>query len=144
MNVGRVIKHLRRLNDLTQEELGHMLVPRVNRQAINKWETGRVENIKRSHIEQMAKIFGVKPSVFFDFEEETETLSEDEKKLIQAYRELSFLQKRDLIWYAQAIKTKNQTSSLEDETSDNEEQHEPLDPYLEILAKQMGILKDDK
>ena len=107
MNVGKTIKYLRREHDLTQEELGKMLNPRVNRQAINKWETGRVENIKRTHIEQMAQIFDVKPSAFFNFEDDSDTLDRYEQKLIDIYRELGYLQKQDLIWYAQALKEKS-------------------------------------
>lgn len=76
MTMGEYIKLLRKNCDLTQEELGQKLSPPVNRAAINKWETGQVENIKRSYIEQMSKLFGVKPSelMCFDYEHK---LSED-------------------------------------------------------------------
>lgn len=76
MTMGEYIKLLRKNCDLTQEELGQKLSPPVNRAAINKWETGQVENIKRSYIEQMSKLFDVKPSelMCFDYEHK---LSED-------------------------------------------------------------------
>ena len=76
VTMGEYIKQLRRNHDLTQEELGQKLNPPVNRAAINKWETGQVENIKRSYIEQMSKLFDVRPSelMCFDFEHK---LSED-------------------------------------------------------------------
>ena len=61
MTMGEYIKKLRTEKDLTQEELGQLLTPKVNRGAINKWEVGRVTNIKRSYVLQMAKIFGVDP-----------------------------------------------------------------------------------
>ena len=61
MEMGGYIKQLRTDMGLTQEELGNMLVPKVNRQAVNNWEHGRVENIRRSHIAQMAQIFDVSP-----------------------------------------------------------------------------------
>ena len=61
MEMGEYIKQLRNGLKLTQEELGQKLNPPVNRAAINKWEKGNVKNIKRSHIQQMAEIFGVSP-----------------------------------------------------------------------------------
>ena len=76
MTMGEYIKWLRKNHDLTQEELGQKLSPPVNRAAINKWETGQVENIKRSYIEQMSKLFEVKPSDLMCFDLEHQ-LSED-------------------------------------------------------------------
>ena len=46
---------------MSQEELGAALIPPVNRAAVNKWETGMVENIKKTHIQQIAQMFGVPP-----------------------------------------------------------------------------------
>ena len=56
MTMGEYIKQLRTSHGFSQEELGKMVG--VNRAAVNKWECGRVENIKRSTIEQLAKNFG--------------------------------------------------------------------------------------
>ena len=68
----------------SQEELGHSLVPPVNRSAVNKWEHGMVENIKRTHIEQLAKMFGVTPSelMCFDSQYDVEQIAK-EVKLIE-------------------------------------------------------------
>ena len=150
MNAGRIIRNLRREHDMTQEELGKMLTPRVNRQAINKWETGRVENIKRSHIEQMATIFGVKPSVFFDYnQEEEESLSNEEKILLFLYREMDIQQKKDLFWYATALRTKRPLQQEQPQKQEKDQKgkkhpdgYEPLDPYLEKVAKDLGIIRD--
>ena len=68
MTMGEYIKKLRTDHGYTQEELGQLLNPKVNRAAINKWEGGRVANIKRSHIAQMAKIFDVDPVKLMCFE----------------------------------------------------------------------------
>ena len=87
MKMGTYIKELRESMNLSQEELGKMLSPTVNRDAVSKWERGRVENIKRSHIEQLSKIFNVRPSELMCFEN-TE-LSEDEKDLLEDYNELN-------------------------------------------------------
>lgn len=69
MTMGEYIKKLRTDHGYTQEELGQMLDPKVNRAAINKWECGRVANIKRSHIAQMAKIFDVDPVKLMCFDQ---------------------------------------------------------------------------
>jgi len=76
MTMGEYIKLLRKNHDLTQEELGQRLHPTVNRAAINKWETGQVENIKRSYIEQMSKLFHVRPCELMCFDQEQQ-ISED-------------------------------------------------------------------
>lgn len=59
MSMGDTIKKLRIDAHMTQEELGALLG--VKKAAIHKYETGRVENIKRSSIQKMADIFGVSP-----------------------------------------------------------------------------------
>ena len=68
MTMGMYIRQLREELQMSQEELGQRLEPKVNRAAINKWETGQVENIKRCHIQQMSKIFGVSPTELMCFE----------------------------------------------------------------------------
>lgn len=57
---GEIIKKKRTEKGLTQEELGKLLG--VNRAAINKWETGRVQNIKRSKILLLSEILGISPN----------------------------------------------------------------------------------
>ena len=52
MTMGEYIKYLREGGNVygkkwTQEELGQEFTPPVNRAAVNKWETNRVENIKK-------------------------------------------------------------------------------------------------
>ncbi|ADY54677.1 phage repressor like transcriptional regulator, XRE family [Syntrophobotulus glycolicus DSM 8271] len=59
MGAGDLIKQLRLKKGLTQEELGNLIG--VKRAAVNKWETGSVENLKRSTIEKLSAIFGVSP-----------------------------------------------------------------------------------
>ena len=57
--MGNRIKQMRLLNDLTQKELADKLG--VKTAAVNKWESGAVQNIKRSTIQHMSKIFNVDP-----------------------------------------------------------------------------------
>jgi len=80
MTMGEYIKLLRKNHDMTQEELGQRLNPPVNRAAINKWETGQVENIKRSYIEQMSRLFDVRPCELMCFDIEQQ-ISEDVKAI---------------------------------------------------------------
>lgn len=61
MTMGDKIKECREQKELSQEQLGALLTPQVNKAAINKWEKGTVENIKRTHIQQMAKLFQISP-----------------------------------------------------------------------------------
>lgn len=68
MSMGDIIRRLRLEKGMTQEELGNVIG--VQKSAIRKYESGRVENIPRSSIHKMAKLFGVKPSYLMGFAEE--------------------------------------------------------------------------
>lgn len=88
MTMGEYIKFLRcggnvYGNKWSQSELGQILNPKVNRAAVNKWETGIVENIKRTHIEQMAKLFGITPNelLCFNSKYDEEQIAKDVKLL---------------------------------------------------------------
>lgn len=64
MDVGQYIKHLRINNGYSQEELGQLLG--VKRAAVQKWESGMVQNLKRDIVKKMSEIFSVSPSSFID------------------------------------------------------------------------------
>lgn len=88
MTMGEFIKKLRKGENVyrkkwSQEELGAILNPPVNRAAINKWETGKVENIKRIHIQQLAKIFGVKPSELMCFQDKKSYEASEKKSIFE-------------------------------------------------------------
>ena len=94
MTMGEYIKKLRSGQNIygrkwSQEELGAALNPPVNRAAVNKWETGMVENIKRPHLQQLAKMFGVTPCelMCFDDNHDSSKISE-EVKVIEAVQDL--------------------------------------------------------
>lgn len=57
---GTRIKELRRISGMSQEELGRRVG--VQRAAINKYETGVVENIPLKTIEKIANVFDVSPT----------------------------------------------------------------------------------
>lgn len=71
MSMAERIKELRISAGLTQEELGEKIG--LQKSAIAKYENGRVENIKRSTIQAMADLFGVKPSYVLDFDDSPST-----------------------------------------------------------------------
>lgn len=109
MTMGQYIKQLREDAGLSQEELGKSLNPPVNRAAVQKWETDKVENIKRTHIQQLARKFGVSPCELMCFDdrfdsakaaEETKTLElvqkhfgKDAVRLLQYFQELNHIGK---------------------------------------------------
>ena len=94
MTTGEYIKKLRSGDNdykkvFTQEELGQQLNPPVNRAAINKWETGRVKNIRKEYIEQLAEIFGIQPSELMCFESKyDERLISEEAKTLESIQKL--------------------------------------------------------
>ena len=59
MEIGSKIKEARIAKGLTQEEFGALLG--VQKSAVAKWESGRVVNIKRSKLSQIAKILEIPP-----------------------------------------------------------------------------------
>ena len=67
MTMGEIIKMLRLQAKMTQEELGEKLG--VQKSAVRKWENGEVENIKRTTIALMAKIFNVSPCYLMGWED---------------------------------------------------------------------------
>ena len=66
MKMGDYIKYLRLEKGWSQEELGEKCG--VKKAAVNKWEKGSVENIKRSTIEKMAELFDVSPCELMCFD----------------------------------------------------------------------------
>ena len=66
MTMGEYIRKLRIERGWSQEELGRQVG--VNRAAVNKWEIGSVENIKRSTIKRLSEIFGVSPCDLMQWE----------------------------------------------------------------------------
>lgn len=72
MTIGEKIKNERKALGLTQTELGEKLG--VQKNAVSKWECGRVDDIPSSKIKAMAALFGVQPSYLID--DETQNVPE--------------------------------------------------------------------
>lgn len=90
MTMGEYIKLLREERGWTQTDLGDRVG--VNAAAVNKWEKGRVENIKRPTIAKLAETFGVSPAKLMCFDEPApveESYTEEELELIRVYRSLN-------------------------------------------------------
>lgn len=81
MTMGEIIKMLRLQAKMTQEELG------VQKSAVRKWEKGEVENIKRTTIALMAKIFNVSPC-YLQIQNQ---YGKDSVQLLQYFTELNEL-----------------------------------------------------
>ena len=60
MDIGTKIKTARQAKGMTQEELGEILG--VQKSAIAKYESGRVVNIKRSTLQELAKALDLRGS----------------------------------------------------------------------------------
>ena len=82
MNIGEYIKQLRIAHGYSQEQLGKLLG--VQRAAVQKWECGKVQNLKRETIKRLSEVFNVPPSSFFD--DETENDTEARKALISDFQ----------------------------------------------------------
>lgn len=67
MSMAERIKECRLSKGLTQEELAQKLG--LQKSAIAKYENGRVENIKRSVIAQMAVILDCKPAYLMGWDD---------------------------------------------------------------------------
>ncbi len=68
MNIGDYIKTLRIRSGYSQEQLGKLVG--VQRAAVQKWECGKVQNLKRETIKKLADVFNVAPSSFIEVDEE--------------------------------------------------------------------------
>jgi len=77
--MGDRIKRLRAENNWTQEDLGNRVG--LKRAAINKYEKGNVENMKRSIVEKMSSVFGVSPSYLMALDESNNIPVEEDNEL---------------------------------------------------------------
>lgn len=100
MTMGDRIKERRKAMHLTQEEFGQKFG--VQKSAVAKWENGRVENIKRSTIQQMAEILDCSPSYLLGFEEAPE-LDDLEQKILEVYRTLPDSKKLALYEFVKSL-----------------------------------------
>lgn len=89
---GERIKYLRKLSDMSQEELGRRVG--VQRAAINKYEKGTVTNIPIPTIEKIASIFNVSPTFIVGWDSPSGNQLSIESKVLDA---VSSIYGRDLV-----------------------------------------------
>lgn len=97
MNVGYLIKKARNEKGMTQEELAEKVG--VKKSAVAKWENGRVSEIKRSNLKNLADALGLNPNQLLGDTEpsqyenqkpaEDDGLTDDQRALIDFARSLS-------------------------------------------------------
>ena len=88
-NVGQRIKRLRKERNWTQEMLGAKLG--VKKAAVQKYESGRVVNLKQETIKKLTDIFDVPATTFLDCSE-WDAYAE-EVNLVEQVKTLELLQK---------------------------------------------------
>ena len=109
MTTAEKIKQLRLQKGLSQEALGSKIG--VKKAAINKYEAGRVVNIKRTTLKSLAKALDVTPADLLDDEASTSVpdhadalfMDPAEKRLVEICRELNAAGRKKLQEYAEDL-----------------------------------------
>ena len=140
------IKECRLKYGLTQEELANKLG--LKKSAIAKYENGRIENIKRSIIEEMANIFECNPSYLMGWAEsdinkssasKQPNISFVEEEMLSSFSQLNGDNKKKSINYTNSLLSAQQ---MEDELlaahSRTDIEHTP-----EGQKHDLGIMDDD-
>ena len=81
MTIGELIFNQRKKLNLTMEDVGNYCG--VPRSTVCRWEKGDIQKIKRDKIESLCTILQLDPVIFF---RPAEILTEEERKLINAFR----------------------------------------------------------
>ena len=83
--IGLRIKELRETHHLTMEEFGNRIG--VQKSAINKYEKGKVENLKRTTIERICSAFNVTPQWLLGMEEPSRSVEDRIAEMLIALNE---------------------------------------------------------
>ena len=121
--MGDRIRSLRKKAGLTQEELGKKLG--VSKTIINRYESGIIENIKRSSIETMCKLFDASVGYLLGIDDshakEIELIQErygiEAVNLLHSFSRLNETGKQKVISYCDDM-TGNQKYTHDNNTSD--------------------------
>ena len=101
MKTSEKIRQLRIEKGLSQEALGEIVG--VKKAAVNKYETGRVINIKKSMLVKLADALGVLPATLLDDVDGQAVYSSDEHYLIELYRKLNETGRQKIISYTEDL-----------------------------------------
>ena len=107
--MGKRINMKRIEKGMTMEQLANALG--VKASAINKYEKGIVENIKRSTIKDMAKIFDCSPAWLMGFDIDYKVKDKDNERIdiiVEACKDMKESQIKDVLRYISYIKTINE------------------------------------
>ena len=102
--MGKRIYMKRTENGMTMKQLADKLG--VQTSAINKYEKGAVENIKRKTIEDMAKIFKCSPSWLMGFDADMDITVRDDNDLntlVEIYNDMTTAQKKEALRFMKYI-----------------------------------------
>lgn len=118
-SVGQRIKRLRKERKWTQEMLGAKLG--VKKAAVQKYESGRVINLKQDTIKKLSDIFEVPPTTFLDWDDHAKEVDLAEQiktiellqkhfgegavELLHIYSELDLIGQKKLINEAEKLST---------------------------------------
>lgn len=98
MKVGKRIKTYRLEKGWTQEELGKHLG--VGKAAIQKYESGQVQNLKSSTIKKLCYLFNCKPFDFIFDGDEIEITGSKHDELLRVLNKLNPSAQRKILDYA--------------------------------------------
>lgn len=104
MKIGDKIRIHRKALGLTQTELGEKLG--VQKNAVSKWECGRVDDIPGSKIKMMAALFNVPTSYLIDEEANTafpSPISAEASPIVPVYNALNDAGKKELVRYGRYL-----------------------------------------
>ena len=123
MTTAEKIKQLRLEKGLSQEALGSLIG--VKKAAINKYEKGRVVNIKRTTLKRLADALDVTPADLLDDEPTSSasvnTLTEDPaaEHLLAVYHDLNREGQKKLLGYADDLKASGRYEKKYDSVSES-------------------------
>ena len=107
--MGKRIYMKRTENGMTMKQLADKLG--VQTSAINKYEKGAVENIKRKTIEDMAKIFKCSPSWLMGFDADMDITVRDDNDLntlVEIYNDMTTAEKKEALRFMKYITSLNE------------------------------------
>ena len=127
--MGDRLRRLRTEHNLTQEEVGKYIG--VQRSAINKYENGNVENIKRSTIAKLARLYHVSPTPLMALDDLDE---QDQEPLVYS--------KPNKVETEQKIVSDFADDYMERNESDKQELTEHIGTTLKALREKQGMSQD--
>lgn len=100
---------------LSQQELGECVG--VNKSAVQKWENGTVENVKRSTIKTLSNLFGICPAELLGWGDEYNEKQTQKDNAIpnleQAAKDLSLNERKQVFQYIDFLKSQRMNNNID-------------------------------